>query len=229
MEEYSLDNLPNIGANPVVTMDIILKGELLGKIMIKLFRDAFPAGVENFTRICLGSTYRLENKGGGDFSYKKQIRRTFSGCKFYNFSYNNYIVCGDIYNNNGKNAGTIFSDEPIPADFGDYYYPHDSKGLVSLIPFTDEEGNNFYDSTFMITLDNAKSTNIIRELDSNQIVIGQVFSGLDTLDKINKLIIPHARRSYPEFVIGKILVSNINNPNNKISSLRRKKSNKRKY
>lgn len=201
---YSLLDLPDSGKNPTVYMDISLQSEVLGRIEIKLFRDVFPAGVENFIRIASSKTYQVTIKGDGRYKYKKETKRTFDGCKFFHFLYNNYIISGDIYNNNGSNAGTIYSDNPIPAAFGDYYYPHESKGLVSLIPFKDEAtGKNFYDSTFMITLDDAKPSNIIRDLDSDQIVIGQVCSGMEILDKINTMIKPYARRKYPNFIISK--------------------------
>ncbi|AVG46445.1 structural ppiase [Acanthamoeba polyphaga mimivirus] len=199
---YSLSDLPDSGQNPVVYMDISLKGEHMGRIYIQLFRETFPAGVENFINIALGKTYRVTEHGSGRFSYDQHTKRTYQGCQFYNKLHNNYIVGGDIYNNNGSNAGTIYNDQAIPPNFGDYYYPHDVKGLVSLIPFYDETSDNtYFDSTFMITLDDAKPTNILRELDEDQIVIGQVYQGLEVLDKINEMIKPYARRKYPEFII----------------------------
>lgn len=201
---FSLTDLPDSGKNPIIYMDISLKGESLGRIYIRLFRDVFPAGVENFVKIASGKTYRIIKKGNGKYKYKKEIRRTFDGCKFFQFLYNNYIVSGDIYDNNGTNAGTIYCDKPIPPDFGEFYYPHETKGLVSLVPFKDEAtGRLFYDSTFMITLDDIKPTNVLGDLDKDQIVIGQVYSGLDVLDKMNQLIKPYAGRKYPNFFIGK--------------------------
>lgn len=199
---YSLSDLPDSGKNPIVYMDISLKGEIMGRIHIRLFRDVFPAGVENFVRIAGSRTYRVMDKGTGRYKYKKEVKRTYENSKFYHFLYNNYIIGGDIYNNNGTNAGTIYNDQPIPADFGEFYYPHETKGLVSLVPFKDETtGKIFYDSTFMITLDDIKPSNILSDLDLDQIVIGQVYSGLDLIDKMNELIKPYAGRKYPEFII----------------------------
>lgn len=208
---YSLTDLPDSGKNPMVFLDISLKGESLGRIQIRLFREVFPAGVENFYKIASGRTYKVEKKGMGKYKYKKEIKRTFEGCKFFNFLYNNYLVSGDIYNNNGTTAGTIYCDQPIPADFGDYYYPHEAKGLVSLVPFKDDAtGKIFYDSTFMITLDNIKPSNILHDLDKDQIVIGQISSGMDILDKMNELIKPYAGRKYPDFIISKCGVYHAN-------------------
>ncbi|XWV24617.1 structural ppiase-like protein [Tupanvirus deep ocean] len=214
---YSLKDLPDSGKNPVVYMDISLKGEVLGRILIRLFRDVFPAGVENFVKIAGGRTYKIIKKGTGRFKYTKQIRRTYEGCKFFHFLHNNYVISGDIYNNNGANAGTIYNDEPIPADFGEFYYPHEAKGLVSLVPFKDETtGKLFYDSTFMITLDDIKPTNILNDLDKDHIVIGQVYSGIDVLDKMNQLIKPYAGRKYPDFVISRSDVYRKQNGNRRI-------------
>lgn len=201
---YSLTDLPDSGNNPMVYMDISLKGELLGRIQIRLFRDVFPAGVENFYKIAGGKTYKVDKKGTGQYKYKKETRRTYEGCKFFSFLYNNYAISGDIYHNNGTSAGTIYCDQPMPADFGDYYFPHEAKGLVSLIPYKDETtGRLLYDSTFMITLDDVKPSNILKDLDKDQIVIGQITSGMDVLEKMNKLIKPYAGRKYPDFVISK--------------------------
>ena len=214
---YTLTDLPDSGKNPIVYMDISLKGDVLGRIHIRLFRDVFPAGVENFVRIAGGRTYRVVKKGMGQYKYKREMRRTYEGSKFFHFLHNNYIISGDIYNNNGTNAGTIYEDNPIPADFGEFFYPHETKGLVSLVPYYDETtGQLLYDSTFMITLDNAKPTNILQDLDKDQIVIGQITSGFDVLDKMNELIKPYAGRKYPEFIISKSDVYRNTNSNRRI-------------
>lgn len=199
---YSLTDLPDSGDNPLVYMDIELKGEILGRISIKLFRDVFPAGVENFVGIVGGKTYQVTKKGFGSNTYTKQTRRTYDGSKFFKLKHNNYLIAGDIYHNDGTGAGTIYQDEPIPGDFGEMYIPHDIKGLVSLVPYYDEATEKlFYDSTFMITLDDAKPNNVLSDLDENQIVIGQVYSGMDVIDKMNILIKPYAGRKYPNFII----------------------------
>lgn len=201
---YSLTDIPDSGKNPVVNMEICINGEFFGMVRIKLFREVFPAGVENFVKISAGKTYQITKKGANRVSYTKDTRRSYDGCAFYHFSHNNYIVSGDIYNNDGTKAGTIYNDMPIPAILGDFYYPHESKGLVSLIPYHDEaSGNLFYDSTFMITLDNVRPTNVLKDLDADQIVIGQISEGIDLLDRINCMIKPFAGRRYPKISIGR--------------------------
>ena len=201
--DYSLDELPDSGTNPVVWMDIIIKEEIIGRIYIRLFRDVFPAGVENFVGLARGKTVRTEKKGQGKYTYVRQVKRTYEGSKFFNVSHQNYIVAGDIYANNGTRAGTIFSDKPIPGVFGDYFYEHNVKGLISLVPFKDEQtGELLFDSTFMITLDRPKPGNVISDLNTDQIVIGQIYQGLEVLDQINRMIFPFAGRKYPDIRIG---------------------------
>ena len=201
---YCIDDLPE-SYNTVVFFEISLKEECIGKILIRLYRDVFPAGVENFIGIARGKTYRTEKKGFGRYQYKKEIRRTYEGCKFFSFLYNNYTISGDIYKNNGTDAGTIYCDKPISDCYlGDYYFPHDRKGLISLVPFIDERtGRAMYDSTFLITLDDIKPSNNLAELNCNHVVIGQIYSGMEVIDKMNKMYFGFAGRKYPEFVISK--------------------------
>jgi len=66
---YSLDDIPEFGSDPVVWMDIMLQEQVLGRIHFRLYRDVFPAGVENFIRIACGRTVRAEHKGTGANTY----------------------------------------------------------------------------------------------------------------------------------------------------------------
>lgn len=196
---YTLENLPDSGQNPIIYFDIEVAGKQLGRIYIKLYRDVFPAGVENFVQIAAGSTYKTQLKGCGKSKFVKQIQRSYADSIFYHKAYNRYMVSGDIYTNNGDNAGTIFNDKPIPADFGPEYITHDKRGIVSLVPFQGNDSDElFYDSTFMITLaDN------MQELDEEQIAIGYVCEGLDILEQVNETMVPFAGRSYPEAKISR--------------------------
>lgn len=200
---YSFQNVPDSGKNPTVWMDIVIQEQVIGRIHIKLFRDVFPAGVENFLHLAQGDTIRSEYKGSGDNKFVREVVRKYEGGKFFNFLHNNYLINGDIYNNDGSRAGTIYNDQPIPPVFGNYFYQHNMKGLISLVPFQEAgTGRLFYDSTFMITLDGSKTNNIMSELDKDQIVIGQIYEGLEVIDKINELILPYAGRRYPDIRIG---------------------------
>ena len=122
---------------------------------------------------------------------------------FFSCSHNKYIIAGDIYNDDGSSAGTIFNDEPIPEPSGNMRAHHDAKGLISLVPFKDEATDKIcYDSTFMITLYD-QPTDLMEELDADQIVIGKIYSGIEVIEKINKLLFPFAGKKYPKFKIEK--------------------------
>ena len=199
---FDFDNIPDSGNSPLVFFDINYKGKPFGTLHIELFREVFPEAVENFIYLCKGSTYRTESFGFGKYEYQKITRRTYENCKFYDFLHDNYIISGDIYKNDGTDGGTIYNDCPIPAYYHNYYYPHDQKGLISLIPYYDPStGTYYFDSNFMITLDEPRPNNLIADLDKDQIVIGHVYEGLDVLDRMNHIIRPFAGRGFPDFRI----------------------------
>lgn len=192
---YSLSDIPNSGKTPVVYMDISLNNNYAGKIMIRLHREIFPAAVENFVKIAEGTTYKIVDCGISKYKYTKDIQRTYENCIFYQREHNNYIVSGDIYKNNGSDAGTIYDDIAIPAEFGDFYFENNKKGSVVLIPYVDELSDKiYYDSTFMITLADTKPSDLLYDLTPDHITIGYVIDGLDILDKINLAITPYARK-----------------------------------
>lgn len=163
-----------------IFLEISVDCEIIGKIYINIFEETFPEGVQNFLSLIKGN----------------KTNKTYKGSDFFKLRYNCYIIGGDIYNNNGKTAATI-DNKLISENLGELYYTHDTKGILSLIPYCDPEtGNRMYDSTFMITLSGP-----MPELDDQQIVIGQVFGGLDILNKLNYLIKPYAGRKYPKVQI----------------------------
>lgn len=206
---YSLYNIPYSGERPIVFMDITLNDQSIGRIQIKLFREVFPAAVENFVKISEGNTFRTEKRAFCNNRVYKETRRSYSETVFHKFFYENYLIGGDIYSNTGSNAGTIYSDFPIPDYRSESFYPHERKGMISLVPFVTpgqglgEPDRLYYDSTFIILLDDINPTNaeLYNALDSENIVIGYVYSGLDVIDKINNSIAPRAGRQYPRIGI----------------------------
>ena len=192
---YNINNIPNTGDNPEIYMEIGISGRSIGKIKINLFRDAFPAGVENFIKIITGETKQISQEGILDYVYTTQQKRTYQDNIFYFGEYNNYIMSGDIYNNNGTNAGTIYYDMPFTLTDPPFYYYGNYPGLLVLIPFYTDTEIPYYDSTFAITLSSDNN------LDSNAIVIGELTEGLNVLDKINNFLKPVASRKYPIFNI----------------------------
>lgn len=187
---------------PVIFMDLNMDSNPIGRIYASLDREVFPEGVDNFVGMVRGDTHKI-SKTSKDLY--QQHQRSFNNTSFFKVKYNNYMVGGDIYNDDGSSAGTIFDDEPLPAPDTVLYYTHDVKGIISLVPYRDDvTGDLMYDSTFMITLDSPKSTNLISELDTDQIVIGSIYSGLEVLDKINMAHVPFAGRKYPRIKITRV-------------------------
>lgn len=175
----------------IVYFDMGLNGEDIGRITIELYRDCFPDAVENFLRIAEGSTSRSEPRNG----YTRLTKRSYEGTRFFRKVYNQYIMGGDIYQNNGTDAGTIFNDQPIPEIVPDYFIPHDKSGLISVVSYPSESQGKLYDSTFMITLGPTP------ELNTTQVVIGSVIRGQEILTRINNSIVPIAGRRYPLYYI----------------------------
>lgn len=200
---YNISEIPNSGNRIKIWLEILLDSKSLGNIYIELQRDLFPAGVENFVHMIKGDTYRNVSLGIRDYKYVKQYRRSYANTSFFHAKYSNYIIGGDIYNDTGTNAGTIYNDVPIPAIVGEDYIPHDKKGLISLVSYLDEDtGKTLFDSTFMITLEDESPRNNLSELDKYQVVIGYVYDGLDILDTINKWLQPIAGKRKPKIKIG---------------------------
>jgi cyclophilin family peptidyl-prolyl cis-trans isomerase len=202
----TLDNFEilNSGKHPSVFMDIGLKNNIIGTIYIELFRDIYPAAVENFIGICKGKTFHTDKLGYGKYKYRRVVKRSYENCKFYNKIHDNYLATGDIYNNDGTDGGTIFNDISIPAIYPDEFYPHDRTGLISLIPYVDENtGRYYFDSNFMITLDEGRPENLLNSADEENLVIGKIYSGLNVIETINNSITPFNGSAYPEYYIAK--------------------------
>ncbi len=68
----------------------------------------------------------------------------------------------------------------------------------------------------MITLDDARPSNTLGSMDTDQIVIGKIYEGIEVVDKINKLIKPYAGRKYPDFTISKVDIYKNHNHGRKI-------------
>ena len=150
----------------------------LGRLVIEIYDDLFPFGSKNFVELCTGSN---------GISYVN--------CKFYKIEFSKYAMCGDITNNNGTGAATIFNNEPILGLFGETYISHSQKGLISLVPFK-SNGINYYDSNFMITL-----ISELRELDNDCVVIGKVVSGIEILNIVNNSYRSFPGKKYPIITI----------------------------
>jgi len=188
-----------------VYLDLAVNNRAVGRLGIRLYRDLFPEGVENFARICQGDTMQQIPTGHQDTAIWKTTRRSYDGCVCYQSQHDGYLLTGDIYANNGSDAGTIYNDQPIrmPED-AERYIPHDIAGLISLVPKTRPDPNSAeplqYDSTFLITL--APPEPAVQErLDRTQVVIGYVTQGHAVLEAINQELAPRRSRAHARCTI----------------------------
>lgn len=195
-QEYSLDQIPHSPTNTAIYLDIGIHGRgHLGRLTIELFRNSFPAGVENLIRIASGETSRTFERGAGEDTYYVQHVRSFSGTTIHSQAHDQYIMAGNLVANK---PSTIYSSTDgelaIPENYVERWMDLSSKGTVVLVPFL-EDGKRYYDSTFAITLGEPRANNDIQELLDSGVVVGRVVSGISVLDEINRLITPNGVRS----------------------------------
>jgi len=197
-KNYELSSPPFSGDFPGVTITLSLNDQLLEPMNIILDRAAFPIGVENFYLIAQGTTVRQKEITLPTRSYIKNRVRSYDRTLFFDKKRDNYIIGGDIYRNDGTSAGSIYYDQPFEYENPGFYYSHNKKGLLSLVPYLDPDTNKLmYDSTFAFTLAGPGPTNDILSLDQTQIVIGKVQSGIETIDIINSALEPNLCRRSP--------------------------------
>lgn len=213
---------------------IYKSSKINGTIYIKLYRHAFPLGVTNFLGLITGNVMRTEelkpqmysSNVSNDLFQSNNIvstgihhykTKSYEGTRFFGQSQNEFLVGGDIYDNNGNNAGTIFGDKPfgyisanripnideLTNDVATIELPINEKHTIILPPFYSEDDKitrkmPFYDSTFMITLGRNRF-----EPNSNMVAIGYVEIGGEILDKINELLKPEINKVYPVVTVTK--------------------------
>ena len=189
---------------PRIYLDLQLDQRQLGRIYIKLFPESFPAGVENIYHLALGDSIKTISTGTPRHPSSRQIRRTLEGSIFYRCISGNYLQGGDLYQNRGTSAATIWDDQPIPSELGEWAYPMDRSYLLILVPHYDPEtGDRYYDSTFAITLQPALGDNLVGSMEEDHVVIGHVYRGDGFLRQIDAAIKPKLHGRTPLIKISK--------------------------
>jgi len=159
--------------NPRVFFDVTIGDTPAGQIVFELFADKCPKTAENFRALCTGEN---RNEIGKRLWYK--------GCNFHSIIPDWVCVGGDIENNNGTGGlsiyGKFFEDE-------NFDVKHDRPGLLSMMNFK----NNTNNSQFVINLKEAPS------LDNQNVVFGQVVTGMNTIEKMAKYGSKDGRVSCP--------------------------------
>jgi len=146
------------------------------RVEFELFKDRVPKTAENFRSLCVGDS----NTESFIFHYKNSI--------FHTVDKGNYIVGGDIENNNGTGGYSIYGRH---FDDEHFIYPHSQAGVLSMW----NQGPNTNGSQFIITL------RAMPLLDEKNVVFGRVTVGMDVIHEINNLGLDMNNKPYLDAVI----------------------------
>ena len=146
------------------------------RVEIELFKDRVPKTAENFRSLCTGDN----NTESFNFHYK--------GSKFHFIDKGNYIVGGDIENNDGSGGYSIYGRH---FDDEHFIYPHSQSGVVSMY----NKGKDTNASQFLISL------RALPLFDDKYLVFGKIVLGMDVIWEINQLGTDNNGKPYLDAVI----------------------------
>jgi len=152
--------MSNANSNPKVFFDVNIGGNKAGRITFELFADVTPKTAENFRTLCVGTT--INGKAAG-----------YKGSGFHRVIPEFMIQGGDFTAGNGTGGVSIYGNKFADENFK---IKHEKKYLLSMA----NAGPNTNGSQFFIT------TVLCPWLDGKHVVFGQVTSGGDVVDKLEK-------------------------------------------
>lgn len=122
----------SVKTNPLVFMDVVVEGDVLGRVFIELFRDLVPKSTEHFRSLCTGE--RGGSRGGhhnssnyGDphrgtyvdaFPESSGSGNSYQGVPFHRIIPGFVVQGGDIATKDGRSNTSLF-EYNFPSDFAD--------------------------------------------------------------------------------------------------------------
>ncbi|KAB1214663.1 Peptidyl-prolyl cis-trans isomerase CYP40 [Morella rubra] len=151
-----------VNTNPRCYLDISIGGELEGRIVVELYKDAVPKTAENFRALCTGEKGIGPNTG---------VPLHYKGVCFHRIIKGFMIQGGDISAGDGTGGESIyglkFEDENLELK-------HERKGMLSMA----NAGPNTNGSQFFIT------TTRTSHLDGKHVIFGKVIKGMGVVRSI---------------------------------------------
>ena len=163
------DRLAGLKANqslPLVYFDVEIKGKPVGRIEMVLFTDASPRCAENFRRFVTGeagATPPTAQEGPG-------VSRHFKGAFFYR-------IIDQFIDQTGVETASAINDAQFKDDAGGLALRHEHKGILSMANMGPDTNTNH----FSIMMGPSP------HLDGHYTIFGQVVSGLEVVDEVNRL------------------------------------------
>ena len=158
--------------NPRCFLDVEIKGQKTGRIVVELFADTVPKTANNFRALCTGEMGRNDN--GVLLHYK--------GSAFHRIIKDFMIQGGDITVGDGSGGSSIYGDR---FDDEGFAMKHDTPYLLSMA----NRGSNTNGSQFFITVAATP------HLDGKHVVFGRVLDGIHMVKTMES--VPTDRKDRP--------------------------------
>jgi len=164
---------------PRVFLDVALGERPAARMVFALYVDSTPKTAENFRQLCAGE-HAGTTARGKPFHYKGSVlHRVIPGLM---------VQGGDFDNANGTGGESIYGRRFADENFRD---KHTRRGLLAMA----NDGPNTNGSNFFVTFAAAE------HLDKRHVVFGELVSGMELLDELEKLETDPERRPLVDCVV----------------------------